>query len=92
MDGVNNNGYPFLQWQNFPPIIPGIPQNVIVSESSGTIQLHWDVVTGANSYKVYSSNNPYGTFAEDISGIFTDESWTAPINTAMKYYCVKAVN
>jgi hypothetical protein len=92
MDGVNNNGYPFLQWQNFPPIIPGVPQNVIISDSNGTIQLYWDVVIGANSYKVYSSNNPNGTFAEDISGTFTGESWTAPISTTMKYYYVKAVN
>ena len=91
INGLDNGGYLFLMWQGY-SVVPNIPVNIEISVSGSAITISWDAVTGATSYRVYSSSNPYGTFSEDISGTFTGESWTAPTGTAMKYYCVKAVN
>ena len=81
-----------LSRQVFPPIIPDIPQNVIISIDLDSINIMWDEVTGATSYKVSSSNDPYTGFVEDISGTFDETSWSAPISTVKKFYYVTANN
>ncbi len=78
--------------QVFPPIIPDIPQNVIISINLDSINIVWDEVAGATSYKIYSSADPYYGFAEDLTGIFEDTSWSTPISTAKKFYYVTAIN
>ncbi|MCD4760775.1 DUF5123 domain-containing protein, partial [bacterium] len=66
------------------------PQNVTIEISAGEVTLSWDAVTGANSYKVYSSDDPYSGFIEDSSGSFDGESWSAPIGDEKRYYHVIA--
>ncbi|MCK4655188.1 MAG: hypothetical protein KAU01_12170, partial [Candidatus Cloacimonetes bacterium] len=68
------------------------PANVQIQLNGSSIQLSWDAVSGATSYKVYSSNDPYTGFTEDTSGSFVGESWSAPIGDVKKFYYVKAVN
>ena len=67
------------------------PQNVTISIVGTNVQITWDEVPGATSYKVYSSNNPYTGFTEDVSGNLTGTSWTAPLPGNKKFYYVKAV-
>jgi len=82
-----NDGYPYLNW----PLVPDIPQNVIISISLTEVNINWDPVEGATSYKVYSSDDPYSGFVEDGSGIFIGESWNTPLLNGKKFYYVKAV-
>jgi hypothetical protein len=66
------------------------PENVIIAFGTGTINLSWDSVSGANSYKVFSSDSPYTGFVLDASGAFTDNSWLAPVSQTKKFYYVQA--
>ena len=68
------------------------PTNVTLSVDSDSVHISWNVVSGASSYKVYSSDNPYTDFTEDISGSFVGESWSTPIGEVKKFYYVTAVN
>ena len=68
------------------------PQNVSIAIVGTQVQITWDAVTGATSYKVYSSDNPDSGFTEDNSGTFSGECWTAPISTSKRFYYVKAAN
>jgi hypothetical protein len=72
-----------------PPIAP---ENVVIIIDSDSVYISWDVVSGASSYKVYSSDNPYIDFTEDISGSFEGESWSTLIGEVKKFYYVIAVN
>ena len=69
-----------------------IPQNVMIHITETNVNISWDAVAGATSYKVYSSDDPYTGFTEDTSGSFTDTSWTAPLSANKKFYYVKVVN
>ena len=71
-------------------ITPDPPQNVTVEIIGTDVHLSWDAVTGANSYKIYSSDDPYTGFVEDTSGSFVGESWIAPIINEKKFYYVIA--
>jgi hypothetical protein len=67
------------------------PQNVTISPLGNEVSLSWTSVNGATSYKIYSSDDPYGTFIEvSGDGIFSGTSWSAPIGTDQKkfYYVV----
>ncbi len=86
-----NDGYAILQWQADIPVVPATPQNIVISIADGNVTITWDAVTEATSYKVYSSDDPETGFAEDTTGTFTDESWTAPASDAKKFYKVTAV-
>ena len=68
------------------------PQNVTIEIIGSDVHLSWDVVTGANSYKVYSSDDPYTGFVEDTSGSFAGESWSASLVNEKKFYYVTAIN
>jgi predicted outer membrane repeat protein len=71
-------------------IPPDPPQNVTVEIIGTDVYLSWDAVTGANSYKVYSSDDPYIGFVEDTSGVFAGESWSTSILNEKKFYHVIA--
>jgi len=68
------------------------PENVIIEIIGNDVAITWDEVTGASSYIVYSSNDPYNGFSEDLSGSFLGESWNTPIVNEKKFYYVTATN
>jgi hypothetical protein len=67
------------------------PQNVTIRIIAGEVQISWDAVSGANSYKIYASDVPGGTFA-DVSntGVFDNNRWTAAATEERRFYYVKA--
>jgi len=68
------------------------PENVVIEIIGSNVMISWDAVASANSYKVYSSDDSYTGFMEDTSGIFIDESWSAPAPPVKKFYYVTAAN
>ena len=67
------------------------PQNVSVEIIGSEVFVSWDAVTGATSYKIYSSDNTITGFVEDSSGTFVGESWSTSIINEKKFYYVIAV-
>lgn len=64
--------------QSLPPILTA-PENVAIEAFPGEMSLGWDPVPYANSYKIYGSNDPYGTYiflqsVEDNHIAFTDQT------------------
>ena len=68
----------------------GIPANVTVTASANTVTVTWDQVPGATSYTVYSSSDPYGTFAPVTDGTYNGTSWTSSGTSSAKFYYVTA--
>ena len=68
------------------------PENVTITLVGANVQLNWNLVSEATSYKVYSSDDPVTGFEEDTSGTFINESWSAPAPSEKKFYYVKSVN
>ena len=67
--------------QSVPPVLTA-PVNVAIEAFPGGISLGWDLVSGANSYKVYGSNDPYGNYiliqtVDDNYFEITDEALNA---------------
>lgn len=73
-----------------PVIPPDSPTNIVISAAAGTLMVSWDEMPNANSYLVYSSNDPYGTF-EYLSTVWTN-TWNTPISTDSKkfYYVISS--
>jgi len=69
---------------------PDPPQNVTIKIIGTDVHLSWDAVTGANSYIVYSSNDPYSGFVEDTSGSFAGENWSTSVINEKKFYFITA--
>jgi uncharacterized membrane protein YeaQ/YmgE (transglycosylase-associated protein family)/predicted nucleotidyltransferase len=70
---------------------PNIPRNIQIVYSGGVTTITWNEVEGATSYKVYSSQDPYGTFTDVSSlGIFDGTSWaqSSGIENKLFYYVV----
>jgi len=67
------------------------PQAVSISQALSNVNINWDPVTNAESYKVYSSDFPYTGFTVDESGVFGSNSWNT-ISQDRKFYKVSAVN
>ncbi len=67
---------------------PQNPANVVTSVSSNTLTINWDAVSGADSYLIYSSDDPYGSF-EYLTTVSTN-TWNTPIDADTKkfYYIV----
>ncbi|MDA3839165.1 MAG: FG-GAP-like repeat-containing protein [Candidatus Delongbacteria bacterium] len=68
------------------------PQNISTTINGANLELSWDVVVGASTYKIYSSNDPYGTYTEDTSGTLIGKTWTIPYTESKKFYYVVAVD
>lgn len=68
------------------------PTNIAISASSTEVTITWDAVTDANSYKIFSSTDPYESSEnwtleeEGISGI----TWSETILVEKKFYYVVA--
>ena len=70
-------------------VSPDAPANLITSYDSGILTLSWDAVTGADSYIIYGSDDPYGAF-EFVTSV-TSSPWTTPVGTdTRKFYYIVA--
>lgn len=90
MDGITNNGYAFLMLPE-PPL--SSPSNLIVTISTDPL-LTWDAVSGAVTYTVYHSADPYAEFPLGWSAVtgITETNWTDTGATeTRKFYIVTAV-
>jgi hypothetical protein len=67
------------------------PLEVNIQYASGNVTVSWQGVSGANSYRVYSSALPDEGFSLDESGSFAGNSWTALANVPRRFYLVRAV-
>jgi len=66
MNGTDNDGYPFLMWQGYEAgLIP--PQNVAIQVVGNNIEITWDDIAGANSYKIFAADSPGGLFVDVTS-------------------------
>jgi hypothetical protein len=74
----------------------GIPQNLLLEISAGSLTLSWDLVSAAGSYKIFAADHPDGDFAEvTSSGSFTTGSgrvsWTCLQPAATRrFYLVRS--
>lgn len=92
----NGSGSEFIAVDNVrvsDSIIIASPQNLMtVSVTSSQAELSWDAVSGATSYRIYRSVDPYGTFIEvgtSATNGFTDTN----VSAGNKYfYYVTASN
>jgi hypothetical protein len=85
----------------FEPLIPGSgqpiqldmdyvasPINTVVTVSADSVSVSWDASVGAVSYDIYSSTDPYGTFAYTATTAQT--SWQVVSTEPKKFYYVVA--
>lgn len=63
---------------------------VTISIESDTITLSWDEVSGATSYRIESSDNPYNGFS--LLGTTANLYWSEAASMAKKFYKVTALN
>jgi len=66
------------------------PTNIQTSVLGSDLVITWSAVSGATSYNVYSSNEPYGTFALDTAGTLSGVQYTVPASVSKKFYYIKA--
>lgn len=71
-------------------VSPPVPLDVMISINTDSVYITWSATRNRNTYKVYSSSNPYDGFEEDLSGTFDGNSWTAPFPSGddKKFYYV----
>ena len=68
------------------------PQNVQISISAGNVNISWDAVSNATSYKIYSSDDPYKNNADwSLEAEVTSTNWSETATGNRKFYVVKAV-
>jgi len=85
---VNNDyGFGLLKLIDFVP-----PRNVQITHNTEITSITWNEVGDATSYKIYSSEDPYGSFA-DVSdlGVFNGTSWELNSDSDRLFYYVVAV-
>jgi len=69
----------------------GIPAHLVISVSNGVLSLGWDDLYGIDSYRVYSSDLTAGPYAEDDSGSYGLNSWSAPAPPLKRFYRVTSI-
>ncbi len=77
------NGYVYLGPQGL-----SVP-DVSITQNAGVITLSWSPVTGANSYRIESSDQPYNGFVQ--VGTSTSTSWSTAIEDR-KFFRVYAIS
>ncbi len=88
-DEVTSSG--FLHFPGFLQPTFGSPTNVTISVSGSNLTINWDAVNGATSYMVYSSDDSYTGFLEDITGTLTGTSWSTSVINEKKFYYITAI-
>lgn len=97
LDSVGNetvSGGHGIYWALSGGGILSAPENVVITtENDSTIALTWDIVDGAIGYKVFSSLDPYGSFAEDSTGTFTESrKWEKAFDGNKYFYYIIATD
>jgi hypothetical protein len=64
----------------------GTPTNVTILRDSANTTLSWDFVPGATEYKVYASEDPYGTFTQDTTGTWISDTEWQKADPGDKYF------
>ncbi len=65
------------------------PENVVIEVTETEVILTWDVVNGANSYRILASDYPESDFEEIASGVNTN-NWSEAIPSDKRFYRVVA--
>jgi len=96
-DSVGNetiSSFYSINWVAGGGYVLSTPENILIAtENDSTAVLTWDLVPGATAYKVYSSLDPYGTFAEDSTGTFTESrKWEKVIDGDKYFYYIIATD
>lgn len=69
------------------------PTNLVITHDGTNVLLNWDAVSGANSYKIYTCDDPYGLFIQDTTGTFpTSTSWTKVEPSSKMFYQVTTLS
>ncbi|MDA3838044.1 MAG: right-handed parallel beta-helix repeat-containing protein [Candidatus Delongbacteria bacterium] len=69
-----------------------IPKNIKTEIIGNYLELTWDPVIGATSYKIYASEDPYGIFEDVLDvGTYDGESWRIAYSQSRRFYYVVAV-
>ncbi|HXK50557.1 MAG TPA: hypothetical protein PKW56_08820, partial [Clostridiales bacterium] len=66
---------------------PSAPINVTTVQSGTDITVSWDAVSGATSYDVYSSADPYGTFTF-VTNVATNQYVATASESKLFWYVV----
>ena len=74
----------------FPVADPDAPTNVTTAIAGGNITIGWDAVSGATSYDVYSSDDPYSGYSFEAN-VLTNE-YTVSTTAAKKFYYIVSKN
>jgi len=84
-------------WEN-EGIILLPPENVVIQIIGSVLEISWDPVEFATSYKIFASEDPYSVFVDEISsseGSFDlngpRKKWTNTASGAKLFYLVKSV-
>ena len=65
------------------------PSNATINVVSNTLTINWDSMSGANSYYIYHSDNPYDTFTQ-IDSVSTNFWNTSIDSNTKKFYQIVA--
>ncbi len=68
-----------------------IPANLYMYIVEDSINLSWDLVSGAIGYNIYTSSNPYSGWSLYDFNVRA-LSWSEPVSGEKKFYHVKAYN
>ena len=80
------------EFDTLPYLPPSIPTNLTIQITETDIVLNWDEVTGADSYKIYSSDDPNKAKETwDFEAEITETTWSENIPDTKKFYYVKSV-
>ena len=71
------------------------PHNIRIAVQQPDVQLSWDIVPGAQGYKVYAASTPEGAwdvvYAGDVPVVNDRAIWSEPIAANRRYYRVTAI-
>jgi len=68
----------------------GVPQSVTATAAGGNLTITWEPVPNKVFYKIFASDEPYGTFV--LADAVIGESWTTSFSKQKKFYYIVAVN
>ncbi len=87
--GTDEAWVDYIQFIELPPQANiTAPTNVVTANNGTDVTITWDVVPSATSYIVYSSVDPYGTFAIDNSGTFNGAEWSNTLDAKKFFYVI----